>query len=123
MSSVLRTSWQRGIINSQPYRGRIIDIDSKYLSDSDQNKVIPVLYGRDLLSTSMLFPPWNMQRKKNSSGGKGGGKGGGGGSETFFASILFAVCLGEVTNICSIYESDNLVYAASATGTPIETGT
>ena len=123
MSSVLRTSWQRGIINSQPYRGRIIDIDSKYLSDSDQNKVIPVLYGRDLLSTSMLFPPWNMQRKKNSSGGKGGGKGGGGGSETFFASILFAVCLGEVTNICSIYESDNLVYAASATGTLIETGT
>ena len=106
-----------------PYKGRIIDIDSKYLSDSDQDKVVPVLYGRDLLSTSMLFPPWNLQRKKNSSGGKGGGKGGGGGSDTFFASILFAVCLGEVTSICSIYESDNLVYATAGSGTAIDTGT
>lgn len=123
MSSVLRTSWQRGIINSQPYKGRIIDIDSKYLSDSDQDKVVPVLYGRDLLSTSMLFPPWNLRRKQNSSGGKGGGKGAGGGSDTFFASVLFAVCLGEVTRICRIYESDNLVYDTEEAGTAIGVGT
>lgn len=109
MSSVLRTKAQRGIINSLPYKGRIIDIDSKYLSDSDQNKVVQVLYGRDILSTSMLFPPWNISRRESSSGGKGGGKGAGGGSATFYASIAFAICIGEVDKIYNIFESDNLI--------------
>ena len=119
MSSGLRTRAQRGIINSLPYKGRIIDIDSKYLSDSDQNKVVQVLYGRDVLSTSMMFPPWNISRKKSSSGGKGSSKGAGGGTTNFYASIAFAICVGELTAIYNIYESDNLISTYENTGEPL----
>ncbi len=65
---------------------------------------IPIVYGRNRVSSNVI---WTADFSARSSGGGGGGSGGSNGSssQSYSASFIYAVCEGPVTAFCGLWQN------------------
>lgn len=87
--------------------GRVVEIEQKYLSDQTQSEPVRVLFGRDVLPSTLISPMGNMEVIEEESGGKG--KGGGAGSKKYYAQIGVCICNGKVDFLNAIYNGDEKI--------------
>ena len=91
-------------------QGRLMkrfQLEAKYLSDQAQCDPVRILFGRDRLSMTQIFPACEVRKEGGSDGGKDSAKDGSAeNTATYFGKTAFSFCVGPVYKIFAIWNGD-----------------